>query len=267
MCPVICANNLNQDHVKIILRIICALILYASLGSCTKDISVGGDDNGTQRNVGLRVFFSYQGAEFSKDSIYYDAAGNPYQIDELKMIVSDFFITHLGDTIKDTTNFFVVVPEVRDYQLLELPTGSYSGSYGFTIGLDTFDNMKDPSQFTLLSGLRDPDLYRGASGNYSGYSFLKIKGKVWDVTDSTTTEWAFDYEMADSLSLTRARNKNFSIVSDVDASFEVVIDVDRIMKPFDLLTVDEIKSQSSDATDYAFAQLLRFQLDSSIVMY
>ena len=250
---------------KIIVRIITAIILFAPLGSCTKDISVGGDNNGTQRNIGLRVFFSYQGAEFSKDSIYYDAAGNPYQIDELKMIVSDFFITDLGDTIKDTTNFFVIIPEVRDYQLLELPAGSYSGSYGFTIGLDAFDNMKDPSQFTLLSGLRDPEMYRGASGNYSGYSFFK--GKVWDVTDTTTTEWAFDYEMANSLSLTRARNKNFSIVSDVDAAFEVVIDVDRIMKPFDLLAVDEIKSQSSDATDYAFAELLRLQLDSSIVMY
>ena len=252
---------------NILLRIIGIFILFASLGSCTKDISVGGDSSGTQRNVGLRVFFAYQGAEFSKDSIYYDAAGNPYQIDEIKMIVSDFFITHLGDTIKDTTNFFVIIPEVRDYQLLELPTGSYSGSYGFTIGLDEFDNMKDPSQFSLASGLRDPDLYRGAAGNYSGYSFLKVKGKVWDVTDSASTEFTFDYEMADSLSLTRSRNKNFSIVSDVDASFEVVVDVDRIMQPFDLLTVDEIKSQSSDATDYAFAQLLRLQLDTSIVMY
>jgi hypothetical protein len=115
--------------------------------------------------------------------------------------------------------------------------------------------------------LLDPDLYRGPVGDYSGYNFLKIKGKVWDVTDSTTTDWAFDYEMADSLTLSLTRNKNFSLVSDVDVFFELVIDVARIMEPFDLLAVDRIKSQSSDVTDYTFAQLLRLQLDSSIAMY
>lgn len=252
---------------KISARIIGLVSLAALLGSCSKDISVGGDNEGTQRNLGLKVFFSYHSGEFFKDSIYYDAAGNPYQIEELKMVVSDFFITHFGDTIKDTTNFFVVVPEVRNYQLLELPTGSYSGVYGLTIGLDSLDNRKNPLQFPPTSGLRDPDLYRGPVGDYSGYTFLKIKGKVWDVTDSTTTDWAFDYEMADSLTLSLTRNKNFSLVSDVDVFFELVIDVGRIMEPFDLLTVDRIKSQSSDVTDYTFAQLLRLQLDSSIAMY
>lgn len=252
---------------KIISRIGMIALLIGLIGSCSKDISVGGDDATTNKNVAINVFFAYNGSPVHKDSIYQDIAGNFYSIDKVKMIISDFFIYNAGDSIVDTTNFFVASPDQFSYDVLDIPAGSYAGSYGFKIGLDGFDNMKEPNDFTMNSGLRDSDLYRGPSGVKRGFNFLYVEGRILDLSDSTGSEVVYKYEMADTLMLPRARIKNFTISNEQKAHFDIVVNVDKIMQPFDVVQVDEIESRSTDAGDYDNAILLRTQLDSSMIMF
>lgn len=247
-----------------------ALLFFIILmGACSKDISVGDGEGVETRNISLRTFFTHGNHQFSKDSLYEDASGNLYVIDQVKLIVSDFHVVHVGDTITDTTSFAVISPDRFDYPLLDLGAGSYTGSYGFTIGLNEKNNDKIPSQFPKNSGLQDGALYRGPGGTYSGYSFLYVQGRTFDPLKPTEVEpsLTFIYELGDTLSLMRNRGKNFTISNDQSASFNLRIQLDKLMKPFDVYQLDFIESRRNEPTDYNNALLLRAQLDSSLILF
>ena len=256
-----------MKHARHLVLII--LMIAAGMSSCSKDISVGNADGAKNRNVAMDVFITFNGNAFSKDSIYFDAAGNPFVIDDFRMIISNFFVEDMGDTITDTTAFAVIQPGIVSYELLDLPAGSYSGSYGFTIGLDEQDNAKVPNQFPASSGLRDPELYRGATGLYSGYRFVLIVGRAFDPMKPTETEPSlpFTYELGSTLKVDVRRGKNFTLSNDQRATFDLRLDIGTMMAPFNVIDTETIQSRPNMTSDWANAQLFQSQIDSSLVLF
>ncbi len=244
-------------------------VLGLLLVACSKDISVGQGDTVDNRNIFISTFITHSGAQFSKDSLYEDASGNLYVIDEVKMIISDFYIESRGETFTDTNSFAVVDLTQNRFPLLEVPAGSYSGEYGFRVGLSQSNNAKTPDAFPENSGLRNPVLYRGPIGTYKGYNFVYIQGRTFDPTKPLEVEPSlpFIYELGDTLSLMRSRGKNFTISNDQDAEFDIRIDLDKMLKPFDVYDTDFIQSRPNQPSDYNNAMLLRLQVDSSLVLF
>jgi hypothetical protein len=245
-----------------------AVISFFSV-ACNKDISVGSGDDTDNRNVFIAPYFTYNGNPFSSDSIYLDSFGNRFVIDNIQIIISNFFIAGQGDTVKDPNSFNVLNFRDQQFKVLKLPKGTYSGSYGFTIGMDSLTNSKLPGTFPSTSGLRDPALYRGRKPFYFGYKFLLIEGRVFNPLgiDTLGPKRFFTYELGDSLTLTRTRQKSFTASNDKPIVFEVRFDIADMLEPFDLFVGDTILTDRRYLDDFADALLLRDYLDSAITPF
>ncbi len=237
--------------------------------ACNKDISVGGGDDTDNRNVLIAPYFTYNGNPFSSDSVYFDSFGSRFVIDNVQIVISNFFIVGQGDTVSDHNSFNVLNFTDQQFKVLKLPKGTYSGSYGFTIGLDSLTNARLPGSFPSSSGLTDPMLYRGKKPFYFGYKFLLIEGRVFNPLglDTVGPSHFFSYELGDSLTLTRTRQKSFTASNDKPIVFEVRFDLADMLEPFDLFFSDTIRTDRRFLDDYADALLLRQYLDTAITPF
>ena len=237
--------------------------------ACNKDISVGGDDDTDNRNVYLAPYFTFNGNAFSSDSVYFDKFGNRIIIDDIRIIISDFYIASQGDTVADTNSFNVLSLDAREFKVLKLPRGTYSGTYGFTIGLDSLSNARSSGSFPTYSGLGNSKLYRGNKPYYFGYKFLLLEGRVFDPfgLDTLGPSNFFSYELGDSLTVTRNREKSFTASNDKPIVFEVRFELADLLDPFDLYFTDTILTDRRFLDDYASALLLQDALDSCIIPF
>ncbi len=247
---------------------ILTLLVFASLGSCEKDIAVGGEGTFDNRNVFVRAVTQWDDRGFRKDSIYTDAQGHRFYVDQVNLLLSKFFVNNQGDTIYDPESFALLTDVSDDYPVLKLNPGSYSGSVGFRIGLDSVTNLRPLGTSSPGSPLNEAALYRGASGGYKGYRFLEIKGRVFNPhkPDELEPSKTFRYELGDTLDLNFKLSKSFSAGESIPIVFAVIIDLDTILAPFDLDTLSEIRSDRGLVDDYTHALELRQAAQNGIIL-
>jgi len=247
---------------------IAGLAVFLLASSCEKDIAVGGEGTFDNRNVFVRGVTQWEDQAFRKDSLLVNAMGNRFYVDEVRLLLSKFFVNNQGDTIWDPESFALITEVSDDYPVLKINPGSYSGSVGFRIGLDSITNQRPLGASAPGSLLNEPSLYRGATGGYKGYRFLEIKGRVFNPRkpDEVEPSRTFHYELGDTLDLNFKLSKSFSSGESTPIVFAMILDLDTLLAPFDLDTVSEIRSDRSDVDDYNRALMLRQAAQNAIIL-
>lgn len=245
-----------------------AMALWAVATACEKDIAVGGEGTFDNRNVFVRGVTQWENRAFRKDSLLVDASGHRFYVDEVRLLLSKFFVNNQGDTIYDPESFALITEVSDDYPVLKLNPGSYSGSVGFRIGLDSVTNSRPLGASAPGSLLNEPSLYRGATGGYKGYRFLEVKGRVFNprIPDEVEPSRTFHYELGDTLDLNFKLSKSFSSGESTPIVFAMILDLDSLLAPFDLDTVSEIRADRSDVDDYNRALQLRQAAQNAIIL-
>jgi hypothetical protein len=114
---------------------------------------------------------------FVVDTEYSNAQGKKFTFSHFKYYVSNIgLIKQDGSTLSMGSKVLLVDPTVAEYEIGEVPVGSYKGFF-FHVGLDSLTNHGDPSTYDV----GHPLAYQTPSMHWSwstGYLFLKAEGLV-----------------------------------------------------------------------------------------
>lgn len=238
-------------------KLLSFCILSVILISCEeKDLSV---DNPPlpDENVEVAASFIYNGKGYSPDSIITNRKGNQFFLTSIKVLLSDFYAFSKGDSFKAVDSYHVFGKDNLEVLVLELPDGGYSGVYGFSLGVDSIDNMdlKPTDSKAANTDLTDTDMYRN-DGN--GYNSIVIEGRVINPNDPDDNYGSipFKYEIG-SLYIRRdveSGNSNFAVTADTQVNLILSVDTWPIFNDFDILTRPTITTDFSNSLDFNMAK-------------
>lgn len=236
------------------------LLSFLILSGCTKDIINDGEGSFIDdRNIYLQLFYSFNGQPFLKDSLY--QAGSTFiYVDELEMVFSNFYMLSDGDTLENQSGYNISLSTLdqRDVPIARLKPGGYFGELSFLFGLDMMESITPPEAQPDYSPLKDKPFQMPI-----GYNYLLIKGRAFDPAkpDETSPSLNFQYAIASFPLATRfSINKSFSMGSGNKVYLPVQMDIGQLFSGIDPATVQIIKSDPTDAVDYARAELLQENL-------
>jgi len=187
------------------------------------------------------------GQPLQKDAMMYvNAAGNPYEIDEVMYFISDVTLhksdgsSQLIDDWKDIHYVDIDIPSTLTWEVFDdIPVGSYD-SIAFTFGISEEKNQS----FMFVNPPEDKMMWPDVLGG--GYHYMMINGK-W--LDETSNPQFFNFHMgigqlykgdvvnydsiyayvqnyftinlpSSSFSLAKDETKEFNVVMNIDSWFE-----------------------------------------------
>lgn len=239
-------------------------LLSAILVACEeKDLSVENPAP-PEENIKLSTSFIYEDVQLKKDTIYSNNFGQYFYIDDVKLLVSNFFFFHEdGDTTYAKPQSFQKYTFDHQTNLaLAVPAGGYTVKYGFTLGMDSLTTIKArPEEVAENSALRDQDFIR--NDGY-GYNSMVIKGRFLDPAkplDTVGTAFQFNlggYEIYRSL---ESDWLNFSVTNRGEVRLITVVDLASVMANFDIKKRLLVLSDYNNPIDLSIAKNMMLNLN------
>lgn len=177
-----------------LIHLICLIVIAGiTITACTEDEPEQPDD--TSGKIILNFIHHLNGAPVQFDtSMYVNAAGNPYLINEIQYNISDITLyNHNGSEIliddwKDIYYVDTDIPASQSWEVFDkIPEGTYD-SIAFTFGIPEAKNISfmfvnPPESFMFW-----PEYLGG------GYHYLKLNGK-WLEEGQQTMNTPFDFHL------------------------------------------------------------------------
>ncbi|HNR21232.1 MAG TPA: hypothetical protein PKN75_15165 [Bacteroidia bacterium] len=164
---------------KLILMAAVALLTTATIFTgCKKD----DDDTpaptpNTEQKLSFHLHTMVGSNAASYGVQYQDASGRKFDIADLRYYISNIvLIKNDGSELALSGKVLLVNPATQEYELGEVPVGSYKG-FKFLLGLDSTTNHSDPTTYSASNPLsiQSPSIHWSWN---SGYIFMKIEGQV-----------------------------------------------------------------------------------------
>jgi hypothetical protein len=234
------------------------LIFVLGFSACKEDDLTINNPVLPRENVRLTSSFIYHDASFSYDSLFIDGAGNQFYIDELKVMVGNFYLVQsTGDTIFADKRL-TMTPEDADKLAMRLTPGGYTAYAGASIGLDSAGAAD-----AILSSpdaddpINDPDFKRTPNSGAPGFNHLVIKGRILDPSnpDDSIGTIPFSYQVGTE-ELVRSRRSdvfNFAVSGDRVARFILQVDIGGALSNRDVLSRPVIISDPTNSADFTAA--------------
>ncbi len=235
-----------------------ASFIVFTLACKEKDLT-GNNEVPPSENVSLGASLLYGDEILYKDSIYTNSQGNRFFIEDLKLLISDFYIVeNQTDTITTEGNYRLYDLDNKNRLIYQLPPRGYSGRYGINVGLDSLStefarqNSLDSESPLNELGIMRNDIY--------GYNFLVITGKAFDLTnpDDTLGNIRFAYELGTYM-LTEnfeSTQLNFAVSKERNAGLVMVVDFKPVLDVINITNTPFVVSDTTNAIDFALAKLM-----------
>lgn len=157
------------------MRLFASLIIVATIFTgCKKDDDA--DVNKIQK-IALHLHSMVGNDAVAYGVEYQDASGRKFNLNDLRYYISNIvLIKNDGSLLPLTGKIILANPAINEYELGEVPVGSYKG-FTFMLGLDSATNHTDPTSYEASNPLsiQSPSIHWSWN---SGYIFMKIEGKV-----------------------------------------------------------------------------------------
>ena len=238
--------------------VVFALILLSL--SCTKDIKQAADIFYEQRNVKIIPYFFYNGQNFRTDTVYETLGGGKFfQIDEIKIVLSNFYVVNQGDTLftdslLGSPQFAIADIKKGTFRAGFIPGGTYNGGYGIDLGVpyDTSLNANNPSpgMFRPEEALSDRDLF---DPEWGIYDIISIKGRAYNPADTAAgiipIHWRLRMPNQTEPARQFFRLKNFNLKNQTEIRFEAYINMESLLDQYDIYNFPNIGADLLDLTD------------------
>ena len=233
---------------------VLTLAILATTG-CVNDITSDNAGSLDNRNIELRLVNYWGNNFFSRDSIY-KKNGARFMVDDVQLLLSNFFVDNMGDTVVDYSSFTLTSTKQLYHKIGLITESSVSGGVGYLVGLDSIANTTGPGNWSVGEVLANDAIYSGSS---IGYNFITVKGRAFDPTktNETSPSIPFNWVMAtNALVSMQGVQISFSVPVGKQVVLDASLNVDALFD--DLSPVDDpsIKSDPSDAEDFANAVVL-----------
>jgi len=241
---------------KIIVKTIAFIaVLGLTLTGCEK--SIIEDDPGVvdNRNVELRIFYTWGNRIFYKDSVY-EKNGAKFKIDEINLLVTKFFYVNEKDTISETRDYALTTNNVLTNKVGLITVSSISGGYGITVGLDSIENATEPKDWSDGEVLANENIY----SNKIGYHFITVKGRIFDPAKPNETEPSLALNWVVATNLLNSKfsvKRSFSIPIGKQVVLDSGFDLDKFSDDIFPLATPIIKSDPTDTDDFNAAMQLK----------
>jgi hypothetical protein len=240
-----------------------ALLAMAAV-SCNKleTVGVGALDN---RNVALDVIYTYDTLFLTPNQLITNDVGSRFYIQDVQMIVWNFNVESDDTTIESPTSYAVSTLANPSVKVARFQGGTYSGFYGFTVGVADPVNLLGPAQFPADHPLKPAGLYSPAP---IGYHYLTISGLAIPAGAPANLPPSIPFKLviaSKDLKSNFQKFKTFVLSSGGTVNLSVEVDLEPLLNNFPLGLVNEVKSDPADAQDYAKAQQLQQIFQSQCV--
>jgi hypothetical protein len=232
---------------KNLIRFILFISFLLSLAGCKKH-----DDDDTvppeTGNITFKFLHYVNGLPLVKDSMMYiNAAGNNYEINELKYFISDITLyksdgtTKLIDDSKDIDYIDIDMPSTLTWSVTDsIPAGTYD-SINFVFGITEAKNQSHIFVNPPESNMEWPDVIGG------GYHYMMMNGK-WIDTLSQIEDFNFHmgigqlykpgsmgnvdsiYAFVQNYFTVSLTNSSFTIYKDETKEIEIIMNIDSWFK-------------------------------------
>jgi hypothetical protein len=244
-------------------RVTLLLLLTSTiLTGCVKSIIQDEEGQLDNRNIEIRVVYYWENYFLRRDSIY-QKDGARFKIDNIEMILSNFYYNNEGDTVTDWTQQSYVKMGTLDHKLGSIMEPSISGSIGWLIGLDSLMNATEPGDHDQGDVLSNSNLY---SGSKIGYNFFTLTGRVFDPDKPDETEPSIPMKWVvatNAFVSTIDSKRSFSIPVGKQVIIDASVFVDKLFDDMQPVQTPIIKSDPDDADDYAEAMQLHDNLQKA----
>jgi hypothetical protein len=179
-----------MKNYKIALTAAVAMLTTATLFTGCKDDTEEPTPANTEQKLSMHVHTNVGSSTAVYGTQYQDASGRKFNLSDLRYYLSNIvLIKSDGSEYPLTGKVILVNPANQDYELTNVPVGSYKG-FKFMVGLDSATNHSDPTTYAASNPLaiQTPGIHWSWN---SGYIFMMIEGKV-DTTLANTGTPNFD---------------------------------------------------------------------------
>lgn len=235
---------------------IFGLLALSLLISCEDDISTNNPDpNPNEDNVLLASSFLYGNVGINPDSMLVNNLGYAFFVTDMSLVFSSIYFVEGGDSVAGSTDPFVVSLGSFDQFVLKLLPGGYSGDYRLELGMDSLTGATfDPAALPANDPLIEADVFR-LDG--TGIDQIIIKGRMIDPTDPLDTigNLPFEYRIGTDITTRyyQSLQQNFSVTRNAKAKLIMQIDLEPVLKDFDILATPYVVSDPSVPVDMAKA--------------
>lgn len=227
-----------MNNNKIMITAVVALLTTATIFTgCKKDDDEASPAN-TQQKLTMHIHTNVGSSTAVYGTQYQDATGRKFKISDLRYYLSNIILIKSDGSEYPLTNKVLLVnPATEDYELANVPIGSYKG-FKFIIGLDSATNHSDPTTYAATSPLAIQTPAIHWSWN-SGYIFMKIEGQVDTTLANTGTP---NYDMFYHIGLDSYKrtidfsNEAFTVTSGSDQEIAVKFDLLSALNNVDMRT-------------------------------
>lgn len=245
-------------------RFIVPVVLAVAAVGCNKleTVGVGALDN---RNITLDVIYTYDTLLLNGSQQITNAVGSRFLIQDVQMIIWNFSVESDDTTIESPTSYAVSTLAEPSVKVARFQGGTYTGFYGFTVGVPDAVNLVGPAQFPSGHPLSPAELYSPAP---IGYHYLTISGLAAPagVPGNLPPSIPFKLVIASKdLKSNFKKFKTFVLANGGKVNLNVEVDLEPMLNNFPLGIVNEVKSNPADAQDYAKAQQLHQIFQSQCV--
>jgi hypothetical protein len=191
--------------------------------------------------------------------------GSRFLIQDVQMIIWNFNV-ETDDTIVDSpTSYAVSTLAEPSVKVARFPGGTYSGFYGFTVGVSDADNLIGPAPLPTNHPLKAPGLY---SAPPIGFHYLTISGVAAPAGVPSNLPPSIPFKLviaSKDLKSTFQKFKTFVLPNGGTVNLSVEVDLEPMLNNFPLGIVNEVRSDPADAQDFAKAQQLHQIFQSQCV--
>ena len=237
-------------------KIIALFALSAvTLTSCVKSILSDEEGSLENRNIELRIANYWGNHYFNSDSVYNKNGAN-FKVDNVQLLLSNFFIDNMGDTVVDYSSFSLTTTNYSNHKIGLITEQSISGGIGYLVGLDSIANATNPGNWSSGDVLSNRSIY---SNSKIGYHFITVSGRAFNPNkpNETSPSLPFKWVVAtNTLVSLQSIKRSFSVPIGKQVVIDARLSVDLLFDDLSPLDIPSIKSDPADADDFANAVTL-----------
>ena len=237
-------------------RIIALFALSVfTLTSCVKSILTDEEASLDNRNIELRIANYWGNTYFNSDSVYNKNGAN-FKIDDIKLLLSNFYVDNSGDTVIDYSSFTLTTTKRSNHRIGLITDPSISGGIGYLVGLDSIANATSPGNWSSGEVLSNGSIY---SNSKIGYNFITVSGRAFNPNkpNETSPSLPFKWVVAtNTLTSEQSIKRSFSVPTGKQVVIDARLNVDLLFDDLSPVDIPSIKSDPADADDFANAVTL-----------
>lgn len=251
-------------NMKNFLPLVMLLFIFSG---CEEKSKTGENPAPPAENVIARLSVLYDGMGFHADSVITNNMGQEFFIDNVRMVMSNFFFKDGKDTIIFSSEPFLLTLGMPDQGVLVMPPGGYTAIYGVRFGLDSAGTAD-----IVVNGIsQDSDLYQSGvkRDDGMGIDHIIVTGRLIDPSnplDTTgTIPLSYRIGLTDLSKEYSSLQKNFSVQGDGKISLVIRVDIGPALKDLNMIGRPVITTDPQNLVDYNAA--IKFANDLKVELF